>query len=80
MPYTLERIQKAMHYFPYELQMYCYHKLNQRPEVAQTYLDTYNDMQEAIGRELTKTNTSYIEQLDDDTNGQETKEGCENNN
>jgi hypothetical protein len=54
MPVTLEKVKKDMSHFPYDLQMYCYHKLNKRDDEAQTYLDAFNDMQDSIGQELSK--------------------------
>ncbi len=52
MPVTLEKIKKDLANFPYEIQMYCYHKMNNRDEEAQTYLDAYLDMQNKIVEEL----------------------------
>ena len=64
MPITLEKIQKDLANFPYELQIYCYHNMNNRTEEAKTYLDAYKTMQEAIVQEL-KENPNQIEELDD---------------
>jgi hypothetical protein len=61
MPVTLEKVKKDMSHFPYDLQMYCYHKLNNRDDEAQTYFDAYNDMQESIGKEL-----SRVEEVDEE--------------
>ena len=58
---SLEKVQKDLQYFDYELQMYCYHKLNGRDEEAQSYLDTYNSVQEALANELIPE--SQIEKL-----------------
>jgi hypothetical protein len=69
MPVTLEKVKRDMHQFPYELQMYCYHHLNGRIEEGDTYLATYRDMQDSIGKELTK-HEPKVEVLD----GEETKE------
>lgn len=52
MPVTLEKLQRDMYNFPYELQMYCYHHLNGRLEEADTYLEAYKDMQNKIVEEL----------------------------
>ncbi len=58
---SLEKVQKDLQHFDYELQMYCYHKLNGRDEEAQSYLDTYNSVQEALASELIPE--SQIEKL-----------------
>ena len=58
---SLEKVQKDLQHFDYELQMYCYHKLNGRDEEAQSYLDSYNSVQEALASELIPE--SQIEKL-----------------
>jgi beta-N-acetylglucosaminidase len=63
MPVTLEKVKKDMRDFPHELQMYCYHHMNNRIDEAQTYLDAYNDMQDSIKQELTT-----VEEIDDEDN------------
>lgn len=49
---TLEKVINDLKYLDYELQMYCYHKLNGRDEEAQTYLDAYFEFQDAIKQDL----------------------------
>jgi len=49
---TLEKVQKDLENFPHEIIMYCYHKLNNRDEEAQGYLDAYLEEQNAIKTEL----------------------------
>lgn len=49
---TIEKVMADMKDFDYELQMYCYHKLNGRDEEAQGYLDAYFEQQDLIKEEL----------------------------
>lgn len=49
---TLEKVMKVMEGFSYELQMYCYHKLNGRDDEALSYLEAYKEEQEAMRKEL----------------------------
>lgn len=65
MPVTLEKIKKDLSNFPYELQMYCYHQMNNRLEEAQTYLDAYKAMQEAIVEELKENPNDALEELEE---------------
>lgn len=50
--YTLEKVQKDLKHFSYEIQMFIYHKLNGRDRDAQEYLDTYQEEQNAMLSEL----------------------------
>jgi predicted translin family RNA/ssDNA-binding protein len=68
MPITLEKIQRDLEQFPYDLQMYCYHHMNNRFIEAQTYLDAYQTMQKNIVEEL-KQDSEYK-----DNTGNEEKE------
>ncbi len=49
---TLEKVKKDMDGMPYELIMFCYHKLNDRDEEAQTYLESYKEEQILMKTEL----------------------------
>ena len=53
MPVTFEKVQKDVVGFSHDIQMYCYHQLNGRFEEANTYLETFKDAQDSIGKELT---------------------------
>ena len=68
---TLEKVQKDLANFCYEIQMYCYHHMNGRIEEAQTYLDAYFEMQDGLANELQKGGNSHIEQLDSDLDSDE---------
>lgn len=74
---SLEKVQKDLQHFDYELQMYCYHKLNGRDEEAQSYLDTYNSVQEALASELIPE--SQIEKLkaEEESESNNTQESIE---
>ena len=73
---SLEKVQKDLQHFDYELQMYCYHKLNGRDEEAQSYLDTYNSVQEALANELIPE--SQIEKLKaEESKSDDTQESIE---
>ena len=77
MPITLEKVQRDLYNFPYELQLYCYHHMNNRLEEAQTYLDAYRAMQEAIVAEL-KEDPTKIEELEFEDTFEETKYDLKN--
>lgn len=64
---TLEKVMEDLENFEYELQMYCYHKLNGRDDEAQTYLDTYLEMMNGIKEELTsvEVNLDVKDNLDE---------------
>ena len=49
---SLEKVMKDLENFQYELQLYCYHKLNGRDEEAQSYMDCYLEEQKQIKSEL----------------------------
>ena len=44
MPVTIEKIKIDLKYFPYDLEMYCYHEMNGRSDEGHTYLEAYLDM------------------------------------
>ena len=50
--YTLEKIQKDLEAFPYDIQMYMYHELNGRKEEALSYLNAVNYEQHRLLCEL----------------------------
>lgn len=56
---TLEKIQKEMKNFDYELVMYVYHTINGRNDEAQGYLDAYYEAQDMM-----KAETIKVEQND----------------
>ena len=60
---SLERVMKDLQGLDYELQMFCYHKLNGRDTEAQSYLDTYNFQREQTLQELTQTQTELPTQM-----------------
>lgn len=65
-PVTLEKIQKDLEHFDYDLQMFLYHKLNGRENEAESYLNAYKFEQNAIKKELIlKQTEEIIETLDD---------------
>ena len=65
-PVTIEKIQKDLEYFDYELQMFLYHKLNGRDNEAESYLNAYKHEQKAIKNELVlKQTEEIIETIDD---------------
>ena len=68
---TLEKVQKDLANFCYEIQMYCYHHMNGRVAEAQTYLDAYLEMQDGLANELQKGGNSYVEQLETPCNSEE---------
>lgn len=49
---TMEKIQRDMAHFDFEIQMYIYHKLNGRDGEAQSYLDAYFEQQDLMREEL----------------------------
>lgn len=61
---TLEKVQSDLKYIDYELQLYCYHKLNGREEEAQTYLDAYLYSQSEIKQDL-KIQIPRVEELNE---------------
>ena len=70
---SLERVMKDLQGLDYELQMFCYHKLNGRDAEAQSYLDTYNFQREQTLQELTQTQTELpkieeINEIDESSN------------
>lgn len=50
---TLVKVKKDLMHFPHEMQMYCYHHMNGRVELANTYLEAYKDEQQRMVSELT---------------------------
>lgn len=56
---SLAKVMKDLKNFDYELQMFCYHKLNGRDDEAQSHLDTYKNEQSKITEEL-KINVQEI--------------------
>ena len=52
-PTTFTKVQKDLHFLPYDLQMFCYHKLNGREEEANSY-KLAHDMERAKARDELK--------------------------
>ena len=43
---TLDQVTRDLKDFPYELQLYCYHKMNGRLDEAESYLNAYKEAQQ----------------------------------
>jgi hypothetical protein len=78
MTITLEKIIKDLGSIEHELIMFCYHKMNNRDDEAQSYLDAYADASNSMIAEMSGDCKIYIpkpdDAIDDDDNASDVKE------